>query len=48
MAISLIFMFYSPKPELIFDANHMVVGVKNKENKLVIYIGRVFVILEYN
>jgi len=37
MAISFIFMFYSPKPELIFDVNHMAVGVKDKENKLVIY-----------
>nr|WP_232202625.1 hypothetical protein [Rickettsia montanensis] len=30
-------MFYSPKPELIFDANHMAVGVKDRENKLVIH-----------
>ncbi len=37
MAISFIFMFYSPKPELIFDANHMAVGVKDRENKLVIH-----------
>ncbi|EAA25913.1 hypothetical protein rsib_orf702 [Rickettsia sibirica 246] len=37
MAISFIFMSYSPKPELIFDANHMAVGVKDRENKLVIH-----------
>lgn len=37
MAISFIFMFYSLKPELIFDANHMAVGVKDRENKLVIH-----------
>ncbi|WP_332252593.1 ComEC/Rec2 family competence protein [Rickettsia helvetica] len=37
MAISFIFMFYSPKPELIFDANHMAVGVKDRENKLATY-----------
>jgi hypothetical protein len=34
-------MFYSPKPELIFDVNHMAVGVNNKENKLVIYADKI-------
>ncbi|AJQ52328.1 MAG: hypothetical protein AB8U77_07610 [Rickettsia conorii subsp. raoultii] len=41
MAISFIFMFYSPKPELIFDANHMAVGVKDRENKLVIHADKI-------
>ncbi len=30
-------MFYSPKPELIFDTNHMAVGIKDKDDKLIIY-----------
>ncbi|MFV9929399.1 MAG: hypothetical protein AB8U82_00210 [Rickettsia endosymbiont of Haemaphysalis japonica] len=42
MAISFIFMFYSPKPELIFDANHMAVGVKDRENKLVPAFNRTY------
>ena len=37
MIISFIFMFYSPKPELIFDTNHMAVGIKDKDDKLIIY-----------
>ncbi|HJD55129.1 MAG TPA: ComEC family competence protein [Rickettsia endosymbiont of Pyrocoelia pectoralis] len=37
MAVSFIFMLYSPKPELIFDVNNMAVGVKNKQGKLEIY-----------
>lgn len=37
MAISFIF----PKPELIFDANHMAVGVKDRENKLVIHADKI-------
>ncbi|AFC74213.1 hypothetical protein MC1_00120 [Rickettsia parkeri str. Portsmouth] len=41
MAISFIFMSYSPKPELIFDANHMAVGFKDRENKLVIHTDKI-------
>ncbi len=37
MVISFIFMLYSPKPELIFDASNMAIGIKNKQGKLEIY-----------
>ncbi|MDE8611547.1 ComEC/Rec2 family competence protein [Rickettsia felis] len=41
MIISFIFMFYSPKPELIFDTNHMAVGIKDKDGKLIIYADKI-------
>jgi len=37
MLISFIFMLYSPKPELIFDASNTAIGVRGKDGKLIIY-----------